>query len=322
MRGTPQPTCTQCGPSTTFGAVSYPYAISKFELTNQQYVDFLYAVAASDPNELYNFEMGLEEPPFPFHGGIVQEGTAGSFTYRVVPGRANKPVNYVGWYDALRFANWLHNGRPTGPQGSATTEDVAYTITFAGILANSIVRNPGAQYFVPTENEWYKAAYYRAATATYFDYPTSSDSISTCDAPTSLSNRANCDGPGSNPADADVDDLTDVGSFTGSLSPYLTADQAGNLWEWTEQIGSTASTRFVRGESFAFMNTSTAASVRDVCATNCEVVNYGIRIAAAVPEPDLPLLVAVGALGLAFAIRGSVPLTFAAERAVGRADPG
>jgi formylglycine-generating enzyme len=169
--GDPQPTCTQCGPSTTFGAVSYPYAISKFEITNQQYVDFLNAVAASDPKELYNFEMGLEEPPLPFYGGIVQEGTAGSFTYRVVPGRANKPVNYVGWYDALRFANWLHNGRPAGPQGPTTTEDGAYTITFAGILANSIVRNPGAQYSVPTENEWYKAASYRAATATCFDYP-------------------------------------------------------------------------------------------------------------------------------------------------------
>jgi hypothetical protein len=133
----------------------------------------------------------------------------------------------------------------------------------------------------------------------------SSDSIPTCDAPTSLANRANCDGPGSNPGDLDVDNLTDVGSFTGSLSPYLTADQSGNLWEWTEQIGSTASTRFVRGGRFAFMNTSTAASIRDACATNCETVNHGIRIAAAVPEPDLPLLVAVGALGLAFAIRGT-----------------
>ena len=29
---------------------------------------------------------------------------------------ANRPVNYVNFWDAARFANWLHNGQPVGPQ--------------------------------------------------------------------------------------------------------------------------------------------------------------------------------------------------------------
>jgi hypothetical protein len=35
------------------------------------------------------------------------------------------PVNRVSFYDALRFANWRHNGEPTGEQDNTTTEDGA-----------------------------------------------------------------------------------------------------------------------------------------------------------------------------------------------------
>jgi hypothetical protein len=36
---------------------------------------------------------------------------------------ADKPVNYVSFFDAMRFINWLHNG-----EGSGDTETSAYTI--------------------------------------------------------------------------------------------------------------------------------------------------------------------------------------------------
>ncbi len=50
------------------------------------------------------------------------------------------PVNFVDFYDSLRFANWLHNGQPTGAQNNTTTEGGSYTITAAGIATNSIAR--------------------------------------------------------------------------------------------------------------------------------------------------------------------------------------
>ena len=43
--------------------------------------------------------------------------------------------NKTNWFDTLRFANWMHNGRPTGAQGAGTTEGGAYTLTGVTIVA-------------------------------------------------------------------------------------------------------------------------------------------------------------------------------------------
>lgn len=91
-----------------FGAVGYAYRISKYETTNAQYVEFLNAVAASDSTGLYHGLMVSSD------GGISRSGISGSFGYAAISGRENKPVNFVSWYDALRFSNWLHNGQPIG----------------------------------------------------------------------------------------------------------------------------------------------------------------------------------------------------------------
>ena len=149
------------------------------------------------------------------------------------------PVNFVSFYDSLRFANWLHNGQPTGAQGNSTTEDGAYT--FSGPTTVG-ARNAGAQIFLPSENEWYKAAYYRAPTASYFDYPTGSNTIPTCALPGATPNTANCNFV--------VTDLTPVGSYTGSASPMGTFDQGGNVWEWNEGIPG-PSARSLRAGGFA-----------------------------------------------------------------------
>ena len=82
------------------------------------------------------------------YGGIVRSGTDGSYTYAVMTGRENLPVNNVSWHNAARFANWLHHGQPIGAQGLATTEEGAYT------MPDPSVRNPGALVFLPTEDEW------------------------------------------------------------------------------------------------------------------------------------------------------------------------
>jgi len=200
---------------TGFGAVATAYRISETEVTNAQYAEFLNAVAAEDPNGLYNTNMDSSS-----FGGITRSGSAGSFTYGVKAGDAAKPVNFVSFWDSLRFANWMHNGQPTGAQGSATTEDGAYTITAQGISDNSITRNAGASIFLTSEDEWYKAAYYDSNLGTYFDFPAGTDAQTVCAAPGATPNTANCGRA--------VGDLTDVGSYTGSASPSGTFDQGGN----------------------------------------------------------------------------------------------
>ncbi len=104
--------------TTGFGSVAYGYRIGTYEVTNSQYVEFLNTKAKSDPLGLYNTNMGSDA-----RGGITQSGVSGSFTYAAKTDMGNKPVNYVSWYDSIRFTNWLNNG-----QGTGDTEGGAYTI--------------------------------------------------------------------------------------------------------------------------------------------------------------------------------------------------
>ncbi len=120
--GNPADTATNCsGPDGTgsapCGSVGKSYRISKFEVTNAQYAEFLNAKAADDPLGLYNVNMD-----FSAQGGITRAGSSGSFTYSVKSGFENKLVNFVSFFDSVRFTNWLNNG-----QGSGDTETGAYT---------------------------------------------------------------------------------------------------------------------------------------------------------------------------------------------------
>jgi hypothetical protein len=183
-----------------FGAVAYDYQISKYEVTNEQYAAFLNAKAASDPNGLYDTLMDSTT-----YGGITRSVSA-PYTYSVKTGMGNKPVVYVSFFDALRFANWLANG-----QGNGDTETGSYTMS-SGI---SVARNPNASIVLPSEDEWYKAAYYDAGTASYFDYPAGSNTVTACVLPPGPANSANCTNGGPNT-------VSDAGAYLTSASPYGT----------------------------------------------------------------------------------------------------
>jgi hypothetical protein len=152
----------------------------------------------------------------------------------------------------------------------------------------TVTRNAGASIFLSGEDEWYKAAYYDAASASYFDYPAGSDTPTTCTAPTATANTANCDGSG-------VGDLTDKGSYTGSPSPNGTFDQGGNVYEWTEAIAFGA--RVLRGGSFddgggGVGNVSVFG--RAPSNPSNESFTSGFRVA---PEPSSDVLLMTGILG-------------------------
>ena len=180
-------------PQGTFGAVSYVYRISKHEVTNAQYTEFLNAVdpMGTNPNSVYNSAMGSQP-----RGGIVLDSVAPSGSkYSTRVNMGNKPVNYVSFLDAMRFTNWLENGQPTDGSG---TESGVYTI---GSGLNE-TRAPGATFFIPSEDEWYKAAYHQPAAQggdadDYWLYPTASNSVPTIATANSLGDISN---PGANVA--------------------------------------------------------------------------------------------------------------------------
>jgi formylglycine-generating enzyme required for sulfatase activity len=237
-----------------YGAVPYAYEIGATEVTNAQYTAFLNAKAASDPFGLYVGVGGMAGTA----GGITRSGSSGSYTYATRSGRANWPVNFVNFWDAARFANWLHNG-----QGSGDTETGAYTLTPGGISANNITRNAGALWAVPSEDEWYKAAYHQPASAggdsdNYWLYPTASNT-----APTTA--QANIIGSG-------INQPTPVGSYAANY--YGTFDMGGNVWEWNEGIFSAA--RGARGGNFGSAVSDLWASQRR--AFNIENQTIGFRV--------------------------------------------
>jgi formylglycine-generating enzyme required for sulfatase activity len=230
-------------------------------------------------------------------GGITRTGASGSFTYSVKTGQSERPVIAVSFYDAIRFANWLGNG-----QGGGDTETGSYTLlggTPTPSNGTALVRNASATIVLPNETEWYKAAYYAASTASYFDYPTASNTPTTCSGATATASRANCNFA--------VSALTNKGSYSGSASPYGTFDQGGNAYEWNETFGVDSSypdcrpdgtvCRGIIGGSFATQSVWLSNLSSDFRSAALEDVSLGFRVAM-VPEPGTGLLTIAGLLSL------------------------
>ncbi len=296
--------------TTQHGAVGYDYRIGKYEVTLDQYCAFLNAVGKTDTYALYNPNLAVNARI----AGISRSGLSGSYTYSVI-GSGNRPVTLVSWFDAARFANWLQNGQPTGAQGAGTTETGAYTLN--GATSGVFLRSPGATYSLPSENEWYKAAYYdpslNAGSGGYWDYSTRSNV---------QPNSRNGSASDPNSANYYYDDgmangynggyavnnstafptgnaLTDVGAFSLAVSFYGTFDQSGNVQEWNDAVLDLpfGPERGVRGGSW-FVPAIDASSSSYYDPSN-ENTDMGFRVVM-VPEPTMGVMVVVGMVLLAW----------------------
>ncbi len=278
--------------ATGFGAVNDAYRIGVNEVTRAEYAAFLNAVAATDAHGLYNPNMG-----------IVRSGNPGGYGYTATEGTLS--VAWVSWYDALRFANWLHNGQPGGAMGAASTEAGAYT--FSGETSVS-ARTPEAKVFLPDENEWYKAAYYQGGTyAWYWRYPTRSDSPPQASAPSVSDNAANYD--------LAVGGTTAAGAYPATQGYYGTHDQAGNLWEWNET--DVDGDRGLRGGSYDDYPLLLHTSYRDSQDPAAENEFVGFRVAAVADTVPPPVNHAPVAETESYAVNEADTLTVTAPGVLG-----
>jgi formylglycine-generating enzyme required for sulfatase activity len=276
-------------------------------VTAAQYTAFLNAVAKTDPYGLYNTNM--DTAVFSWGCNITRTGSSGSYTYSVAPDWANRPVNFVSWGGAARFANWLTNGQPTGHQDLTTTEDGSYylngamgteTLQAVKRIADASRAQWKKYYFIPTEDEWYKAAYHKndGVTGHYFDYPTGSDGLpsNVLGNPTDPGNNATFYSNGWTLGSPSY--RTEVGDHENSDSPYGTFDQGGNVWEWNEAIAFYGSFRGLRGGSF-YVNDDdfVHAAFRFSHDPTLEIGSFGFRVSE-VPEPATLALLAAGAVAL------------------------
>jgi len=270
--------------STGYGGVSYDYHVGTYEVTNSQYVSFLNATGASNTHGVFNASMESDS-----RGGIQQDGVSGSFSYNVKAGFGDKPVNFVSFWDAARFTNWLTSGDTevgvynlggvTSPTNADITRDA--TAWAAGGVA------------IASEDEWYKAAYYQPVAAggdadSYWLYPTASNSV-----PSGAEANYNAN-DGNEP-----DTIADVGYSDASY--YGTFDQGGNVWEWNDAIVST-SARGLRGGSFDSTDALLQSSDRYGLDPTNEFDFIGFRVSSLAPIPEPSAYAAIlGCLALAIA---------------------
>jgi formylglycine-generating enzyme len=297
--GDPGNTADTTGQPNPAGAVADSFQIMKFEFTNQQYTDFLNSVDpnGTNPNSVYNASMGSDA-----RGGIsFTSGNASGSKYAIRSNMGDKPVNYVSWFDSARVSNWLMNGAT----GTSSMETGAYTLIGGQTSGTAPAVNLGATFYIPTEDQWYKAAYYKGSgtNAGYWDYATQSDTAPTAvtagltgiGSSGSTGNFANYNQRADWGSPVRNGNVTTVGT-NGGASAYGAFDLSGNVREWNDLTGAAGTSRGLRGGYWDFLASTLSSSGRSAIDPSSEDSSIGFRLASPVPEPATLGMASGGAL--------------------------
>jgi len=260
--------------STAYGAVSYEYRMGVNEVSVKMINDYNAAPANS----------GLQ----------ITKDTRG----------ADKPATSVSWNEAARFVNWLNTSEgyqaaylfeTTGANDNISLWSSADAWQLGG---ENLYRHKDAYYFLPSEDEWYKAAFYDGNSMAYYDYATGQD---IGDEPTAVAGGTAAGtavyGQSFATGPADIDDA-------GGLSYYGTMAQSGNVFEWGESAldggnDTNSESRVLRGGLWINLSIDLQSSSRDDLGPVYESIGLGFRVASVsvVPEPSSVGLLVIGAMG-------------------------
>ena len=237
------------------GAVGYTYQLGQYEITNGQWDSFVTAAGAPTGN-----------PSDAYDQSARWTGD-------------NIPTNRVSWYETAQFCNYLTSGDKS--QGAYQfSGDNTNPGDFEGIDRDSAVSTYGIVYVIPTEDEWYKAAYYTGSG--YSTYANGTD-------------VAPIAGDDSNYDDV-IGQPWDIGD--GTEEQNGTYDMMGNVWEWNETLIPRYSYRGLRGGSYyGHYGSFLRSSAPHIDFPYDEDSGIGFRVAS-VPEPCSLLLLSLGGLTL------------------------
>ncbi|MFH1417085.1 MAG: SUMF1/EgtB/PvdO family nonheme iron enzyme [Planctomycetota bacterium] len=258
------------GSGFTFVGVDNDYRMGTLEITNDQWDRFkteLGVPVTGDPSDAYDQDPGWT-------------GT-------------NRPTNGLSWLEAAQFVNWLNTSaghqaayKFTGTQG---TSDYTLSIwsTEEADNGTNLYRHKDSFYYLPTEGEWVKAAYWNGTELQTWATTDDSQPVVGVD-----SNYGQ-----SYPFDAGP---WDVG--TGNAELNGTFDMMGNVWEWMESPSSedfgTDSPRSMRGGTYADAAYRLASSARFANYPAYEEYHFGFRVASEVPEPTTLSLLLLGGVAV------------------------
>ena len=243
------------------GAVPYRYRIGKYEISEQMI-------------NKANAQSALDGKPL----GITIDARG-----------PDKPATRASWFEAARFVNWLNTSTGNLPAYNFDPNDTfqLWEAGDAGYNPNNKFRNTLARYFLPSADEWYKAAFFDPVSDTWFDFPNGKN---TAPAPVAS---------GTDPNTAVYDQPFDQGPadimLAGGESPFGTVAQAGNVWEWEETAVDLVNddpqeNRGFRGSAWLGAGsgnpTSLSSSFRHfIQLPSNSVGDIGFRVASIVPEP-------------------------------------
>jgi len=272
---------------------------------NQFSIDF---VTIGNPNNLadpnasprpagavsYIYRMGKYEVSRDMITKANAEGSLGISMYSMTSyggNGSNRPATFVKWNEAMAFVNWLNTSTGGTPAYKTDVKGLfqVWTPSDAGYQASNPYRNSLAKYWLPSIDEWHKAAYsspsgtwYRLATGTDGFYPEN---------PTSVRN-----GTGANTIVCGWSTFTGPADImdAGGLSPYGTMAQNGNVEELVETAydgvnDTTGENRSFRGGSWETSYITTVASSSMGWSPSEESPSIGFRVAMVAETSSNPL---------------------------------
>jgi formylglycine-generating enzyme required for sulfatase activity len=286
------------------GSVPYAYRIGRLEVTTAQWVEFFNAAFDRPAADRIPHLI----PPDHWGAAPASPTTPGGQRWQVLPGRELAPVGSISWRMAAIYCNWLCNAK-----GSARSAFLsgAYDVSTFGFrpgtsyFTDQLTHAPGAAYWIPTWDEWLKAAHYDpnkngSGQGGWWLYPTTSDTLPAYGPPGTTSNgrpaQANAGWdtqayPGRSPFDVSL------GAYPAVASPWGLLDAAGGTREWTEGWAGLGGPEFRYAEGSAWNDSGGAAAQTDIINLpggdfpNISTYDYGFRIASAVPTPPASVMV-------------------------------
>jgi len=225
------------------GAVGYGYRIGKYEVTATQW-------------QTINTAAGI--------------GDSGDWS-------GDQPAASFSWYEAAQFCNYLTSGNK---YSGAYKFDISGN--FQSIDRVSSISTYGTTYVIPTEDEWYKAAYFKPNASGYSLYANG-----TSTAPIAGVNSNYNDTIGGVPWDI----------TNGTQEQNGTFDMMGNVWEWNETLIG-GSYRGLRGASCFSADRYIRSSDWVDVSPDLEDYGIGFRVAS-VPEPASAAIMTLAGLFIA-----------------------